>query len=86
MVSKKAAQNIHTKRRALERFGVELNKKDIRQIVSDIQKQKDTVSFVKTISNRVSVWEVSILENKALALYDKKRKNLVTLLLTSYEV
>jgi hypothetical protein len=86
MTTKKAAQNIHAKRRAKSRFGAELTTKDIRQIVTDIQNQAENVAFVKSLSNRVSVWEISMFENKALALYDKKRKRIATFLPTTYEV
>lgn len=86
MLSKKAAQNKHAKKRAEERFGLKLNKTDIRQIVSCIQEKRDSVTFVKTISNRISVWRVALNDAIALALYDKKRKNIVTFLPETYEV
>lgn len=86
MVTKKAAQNLHAKRRAEQRFGVKLNKIDIRQIVTNIQEKRDCVSFVKKLSNRLSVWKVKFNEQEAFALFDKSRKNIVTFMPTDFEV
>lgn len=86
MLSKKAAQNKHAKKRAEERFGIKLNKTDIHQIVTCIQEKRDNVAFVKALSNRVSVWKIDFNNAVALALYDKHRKNIVTFLPEHYEV
>lgn len=87
MLTKKAASRKHAKRRAYERFGIELKTQDIRQFVDDIQKQKENVSFVKALSNRVSCWKVSFnVDKQAYALYDKSRKVIVTFLPTTFEV
>ena len=75
---KKTAQNIHTKRRALQRSGLTLNKTDLRQIVQCIQEHRDNVSFVKAKSNRVSIWNINYKGVTVNVPYDKKRKTLAS--------
>ncbi len=85
--SKKQGQQIHTKRRAKERYGIDLNKDDRREIVKRIQanfnpNRESTTSacFLTAHSNRVTEWEVPYEGVELRVLYDKKRKSLITCL------
>ncbi|NMB91712.1 hypothetical protein GYA37_02600 [candidate division WWE3 bacterium] len=86
-LSKKQSQKIHAKKRAVERYGVSFNSKDILQLVKAIQNEK--AEFVEKISNRQTKFKVFVpeeLKNKCpkhsevLVIYDKKRKEIVTFL------
>lgn len=88
MLTKKAALNKHAKKRAVERFGVKLNRDDIFNLVSKIRANTKEVTFVKTLTNRVTAWKVDLPGNneQAIALYDKNRKAIITFLPTNYEI
>lgn len=77
-VSKKTCQRIHAKRRALERHGLQLNRFDLFEMVKLIQGQK--AEFVERQSLRVTVWRVPWGDRKLKVVYDKVRKNIVTVL------
>lgn len=76
--SKLKSERIHAKRRALERFGLELNRQDLRSIVDIIQKQQ--ARFIERQSLRVTIWEVMYSGQLMRAVYDSKRKAVVSFL------
>jgi hypothetical protein len=93
--TKKQAEQIHARRRAKERYDVNLNKDARRQIVHQIQNSLENLSqparglstvtpssatFLAKQSNRVTEWEVPYEGQDLRVLYDKKRKTLITCL------
>ena len=75
---KAVAQRFHAKKRALQRYGVNLPTTAQAAIVKLIQKGQ--ARWLKTQSNRVTHWAVE-WEGKILpVVYDKLRKQLVTVL------
>ena len=83
-LNKKAAQKLHAKKRARQRFNVEINKKDYNEIIKGIQSGK--FPFVKSLSNRLSVFKITLNNTEANVLYDKSRKTLVTFMPTDWQI
>ena len=80
-MGKRQAQIIHAKRRALERCGSVIGERRLMEIVKEIQQGK--AKFIRRSSNRVSIWEVAVQpgsERRYHAVYDNKRKTIVTFL------
>ena len=77
--AKHYAQQQHFKNRFKERIGIEVDTKSIKEMIFKIQ--KGSARFVKKRSNRVKVFEVDYKSQKIWLVYDKIRKNLVTVLL-----
>lgn len=77
-LTKTRAQRIHARRRALERYELDLNRHDLREVVESIQAGKAT--FVRRQSLRVSIWEVTVKGQACRVVYDKLRKTIVTFL------
>lgn len=70
--------NAHAKKRAEERYGLNLNKHARREIVQMIQSNK--AEFVAKESNNRSLWRVSY-ENQSLnVVYDRLRSTMCTVL------
>jgi hypothetical protein len=78
VLSKKAAQRAHARRRARERYGVSLTKPSFHAIVQQIQNGKAT--FLGRTSLRVTEWIVPFEGAKLRVVYDRKRKTIVTCL------
>jgi len=77
-MNKKKAEQIHSQRRALERYDLDLTS-DVRDALrGQIKKQKGIFLFRE--SRRVTVWEVAHLEKKYRVVYDKLRHEIVTFL------
>lgn len=77
--SKSSSQRHHAKRRAEERFG--LAPSDVKRIGQMIRAGKTSPLWRK--SNRVTIHRVSLDDVVVNAVYDSKRKRVVTLLLPS---
>src|SRR5438045_2427999 len=75
---KAKAQRRHARRRALERFGLELNRKHLREIVGAIQAQK--AELIRQQSLRVSLYRTWVLDQEVFVIYDRRRKEIVTFL------
>ena len=85
MISKLKAERLHAKRRYKERFNISLSRKQLNDIISNIQNGKDAIFLCKQ-SNNFSKWIVNVKGNKAIAVYDKNRKQIVTFLkLNNYQ-
>jgi hypothetical protein len=69
---------IHLRRKAAERFNVVLTKKDRQDLVAQIASGKAV--FVGRDSRRVSKFIVTLGDKKAICVYDRLRKEPVTLL------
>lgn len=78
MPSKKLAQRIHAKKRLEERYGLTVNRKELREIISLIQ--GGNACFLERKSTRVTKWQLQYKGRDIIALYDKNRKNLITVL------
>lgn len=83
-MTKTESERIHTKRRALERFGITLTTLDIKRIVKNIQDSK--YEFLCRDSHRVSKWKVDLNGQTVCAVYDRDRKNLITVMPMSYVI
>jgi len=74
----------HFKKRLKERYDLEANRHDIRDIVYLIQHQK--CNLVLKQSNRITVWDVPFKGEKVRIVYDKLRKAPVTALLMEWDL
>lgn len=78
LMNKKKAQRIHAKRRALERYGLEVTE-EVRDNLKSKVARGDGVFLYRT-SRRVSVWELTLEGNEYRIAYDKNRKEIITFL------
>lgn len=76
--SVKACQTIHAKKRALERYNLKLNKKDIMSIVKSIIQGKATFLQKQSCSRSVFITNHNGIDLRVV--YDKNRKSLRTIL------
>src|SRR6266403_253936 len=80
-MTKKDAQTRHAKRRAQERYGLQLNHEDINVIIRAIQSNNPKLAqHVRTQSNRISHWKICWSGKVIQVVYDKLRKSIVTVL------
>ena len=77
-MDKKKSERIHAKRRALERYDLNLTKVVRNQIKSKIQKNDGT--FLYRQSRRVTIWEVAHENKMYKVVYDTLRGEIVTFL------
>ena len=73
---KAKSQRIHAKKRAAERFGIELEDSAINRIITDIQSNR--TEFLCKESNRISVHLIDLAGKLVRCVYDKERKEIVT--------
>lgn len=78
MSNKKQNQTIHAKKRADERFGINLNKHKRRELIQMIF--KGNARHLEKISNRLSKFRVRFEDKLMDIIYDKNRKRIVTFL------
>jgi hypothetical protein len=76
MVTKKSAQRKHARKRAKERYGIDLTRRDMRAIIRKIDNGK--AEFIGRQSLRVTVWKAKYKEEDLTFAYDNKRKTIVT--------
>lgn len=76
--TKKQAERIHAQRRLAERFG-NISVKDVKQAIKSGQSK-----FIKAQSNRVIHRAVEIHGVKMIAVWDKRRKEVITVLYENY--
>lgn len=80
-MTKAQSERVHAKRRCMERYGLEINRHDIRDIVGMIQSGDRTKATKKEDqSQRVSVWIVKFRGIDVKVVYDRVRKTLVSFL------
>jgi len=77
-LDKKYTERIHAKRRFKQRFGKELNRFELKEIVKNIQKNK--YQFIEKQSRRVSLFLANIKDCDTIVAYDKRRRNIITFL------
>jgi hypothetical protein len=76
-ISKKVNERLHFKSRFKERFGVEINRHDIRELVNNIR-SGDNVTLVERQSARVSIYRTRLKGHRCIVVYDRNRKSPVT--------
>ena len=72
--TKKECQCIHFQKRSIERIGVLINRKEIIRKI-----QKNELEFIERKSNRVTKWRYNFLDKNYIVIYDKLRKQAVTI-------
>lgn len=77
---KKLAQRAHAKRRAKQRYGLTLNRHELRQVVLQIQEGR--AKQIEKQGNGKFVFEVTYEGMVIPVVYDKTTKNVVTFLPT----
>lgn len=77
-LTKLQSQRIHAKRRIEQRFGIQINRHDIREIVNLIQTNR--AKFIEKQSNSRSLFSLVFKDNLLYVIYDKTRKNICTFL------
>lgn len=81
MANKRKAIKSHFQRRSLERIGVLL---DDKELVKKIQANE--LEFVERQSNRVSVFRYKFYEKSYRLVYDKTRKQIITIFFENKEI
>lgn len=76
--TKKDNQIAHAKKRAAERYGLVLNRREYMEVVNLIQDGK--AQFMYRTSNRLAVFSLTYMETDVVVVYDKQRKTVVTFL------
>jgi hypothetical protein len=76
--SKTECQIIHTQKRALERYNLELEKEDIKNITKQIR--TGDAFFIEKQSNRRLMYAVNYQGAQMRVIYDSYRDNLATIL------
>lgn len=76
--TKTEAQNKHAKQRAMERYGIDLNRHKREQIIRMIQNGQ--AECVRKQSLRVSIFSVQFEDKEVIVVYDKQRKTLASFL------
>lgn len=84
-MNKTQACRIHIKKRFKERFGLDINRHDIRALVTDIQEGNNIIE-ARRLTNRVTVFDMNFMNKRCVVLYDKTRKVPVTVLTPDMEV
>jgi hypothetical protein len=77
-VNKVRAQRVHAKRRAYERYGLTLNRLDLRGMVQQIQGGRAV--FVERESLRLTRWIVVVHDLHVTVVFDAQRHAIVTCL------
>ncbi len=73
---KRHANLMHTKRRMLERFGLEINGEEVDELCRQITHNEAT--HVRKLSLSRTLWRVMFKEVEVYVVYDKNQKNIVT--------
>lgn len=80
LATKAQGERRHAKQRALERYGVTLNRHQLRELSRLIQLNHTSVRFLWKESNRVSHFALTFNEQRYIVVYDRQRKTIVTFL------
>jgi hypothetical protein len=78
MASKKKSQRDHFQKRSIQRIGSFIQKSEIERIINEIKANKTI--HIGRLSNRVSAHGIEISGETVIVLYDKIRKELITVL------
>ena len=80
MTNKKKAIKTHFQRRSSERIGVLLDEKELVKKI-----QNNELEFFERQSNRVTVFKYEYQDKKYKLIYDKNRKQIITILFDKEE-
>jgi len=75
---KAAANNLHFKRRMLQRYGLVINQKIRREIIDTIKAQKS--EFLERLSGTRTLHKLNIEGREIKVVYDSRHENMVTAL------
>ena len=78
--SKRKTLQVHAKRRMYARYGIVLTQQAKEEVVKAIQAGDGVATFIEKQSIRVSVWDVPLEGQVVRVVYDKQRKEVVTVL------
>lgn len=78
MRGKTRAQFVHARRRCAERYGLNLTRKDVKNICDQIKSGRAT--HIQTQSHRVSLFDVGFKGDIIRVAYDSLRKSIATCL------
>lgn len=78
MPSKTKSQRTHFRRRAAERYDIDVTNGDVASAIRKIQSGK--ARFIRRTSLRATVWELPVAGIPCRVVYDNKRKTLITAL------
>jgi len=84
-MNKTEACKIHIKKRFKERFGIDINRHDMRELVSNIQ-SGDNVIKEKKLTNRITAIDMNFKNNHCVVLYDRVRHVPVTVFTPSMTI
>jgi len=73
----------HTRRRMYERYGVQINEEQYRQMVAKIKRQESQVCYKQSLTRVVH--KLEFLGKRIIVIYDKSRKLINTALPTQAE-
>jgi hypothetical protein len=76
--TKAQSQRAHAKRRAEERYGLTLNRKDFEEVVQTIQ--RGGAKFLERQSRRVSIWKLVCQGTWIKVVYDNRRQTIASVL------
>jgi hypothetical protein len=76
--TKRESQIYHAKKRARQRFGLNLSEHQLEELARDVQAQK--FKFLERQSQRITVWLATIEEMEVVVVYDNKRQSVTTLI------
>ena len=76
---KRVNQRIHAKKRALERYDLELTRTDMEAMVKQIM-DNEVDTFYRSSTNRNTLHKVTWEGRTLIVVYDKDRKTIVTFL------
>ena len=71
-------QRVHAKRRANQRYGLELTTAEVESIVRKIQ--TSAAKPIRKISNQITEFEVTLKEEICRVVYDRRRHSIMTFL------
>lgn len=76
--TKAESMRIHAKKRAWQRLRLSLNRADLEAVCAAIRASPPRAKFVLRTSKNRTRWEIDIKGRRAIVVYDKKRKTVVT--------
>lgn len=76
--SKASSQEFHAKKRALERYGLDLSNNDLFEIIKNIK--SGYAEHIQKQTNRLKLYKTLVKQTDVYVVYDKSRKTVVTFL------
>jgi hypothetical protein len=76
--NKTRCQQIHFRRRCTERLGFVPSKRELEELINKIQSNKS--QFIERQSHRITVWRDNFKDIDIILIYDKIRKQIITVM------